>query len=86
MFTLKKSLLLIVLLGIISLSLCEQERNADEDEESEIKRGIFPKIIGKGIKTGIVNGIKNLVKGVGMKVFKAGLSNIGNTGCNEDEC
>nr|P84281.1 RecName: Full=Palustrin-3a [Lithobates palustris] len=48
--------------------------------------GIFPKIIGKGIKTGIVNGIKSLVKGVGMKVFKAGLNNIGNTGCNEDEC
>nr|AFX61490.1 antixoidant peptide precursor [Odorrana andersonii] len=38
MFTMKKPLLLIVLLGIISLSLCEQERAADEDEGSEMKR------------------------------------------------
>nr|ABG76269.1 esculentin-1-OG7 antimicrobial peptide precursor [Odorrana grahami] len=50
MFTMKKSLLLIVLLGIISLSLCEQERAADEDEGNEIKRGLFSKFAGKGIK------------------------------------
>nr|AIU99872.1 bradykinin-DY1 [Amolops daiyunensis] len=32
MFTLKKSLLLLFFLGAISLSLCEEERDADEDE------------------------------------------------------
>nr|BCG61721.1 preprobradykinin-SSa [Glandirana susurra] len=32
MFTLKKSLLLLFFLGTISLSLCEEERDADEDE------------------------------------------------------
>nr|ADV36192.1 nigroain-D-SN1 antimicrobial peptide precursor [Sylvirana spinulosa] len=35
MFTLKKSLLLIFFLGTISLSLCEQERNADDEENEE---------------------------------------------------
>nr|ADP06038.1 odorranain-A-RA4 peptide precursor [Odorrana andersonii] len=35
MFTLKKSLLLLFFLGTISLSLCEQERDADEEEGSE---------------------------------------------------
>nr|ABG76429.1 odorranain-A3 antimicrobial peptide precursor [Odorrana grahami] len=35
MFTLKKSLLLLFFLGTISLSLCEQERDADEVEGSE---------------------------------------------------
>nr|ABX44924.1 nigroain-J antimicrobial peptide precursor [Hylarana nigrovittata] len=32
MFTMKKSLLLLFFLGTISLSLCEQERDADEEE------------------------------------------------------
>nr|AFR34255.1 antimicrobial peptide ranatuerin-2ZHa precursor [Rana zhenhaiensis] len=45
MFTLKKSLLLFFFLGTISLSLCEQERGADEDDgvemtEEEVKRGL----------------------------------------------
>nr|ADM34287.1 ranatuerin-2DN2 antimicrobial peptide precursor [Nidirana daunchina] len=47
MFTLKKSPLLIFVLGTISLSLCEQERGADEDEGEaveEIKRGLFDSI------------------------------------------
>nr|ADP05823.1 nigroain-E-RA peptide precursor [Odorrana andersonii] len=35
MFTLKKSLLLLFFLGTISLSLCEQERDADEEENEE---------------------------------------------------
>nr|ACA81707.1 lividin-15 precursor [Odorrana livida] len=34
MFTMKKSLLLLFFLGTISLSLCEQERDAGEDEEN----------------------------------------------------
>nr|AIU99923.1 odorranaopin-MS1 antioxidant peptide precursor [Sylvirana maosonensis] len=32
MFTMKKSLLLLFFLGTISLSLCEEERDADEEE------------------------------------------------------
>nr|AEZ52989.1 antimicrobial peptide precursor [Odorrana tiannanensis] len=35
MFTMKKSLLLLFFLGTISLSLCEQERDAEEEEGSE---------------------------------------------------
>nr|ADV36181.1 nigroain-B-SN1_2 antimicrobial peptide precursor [Sylvirana spinulosa]ADV36182.1 nigroain-B-SN1 antimicrobial peptide precursor [Sylvirana spinulosa] len=35
MFTLKKHLLLIFFLGAISLSLCEEERDADEDDGGE---------------------------------------------------
>nr|ACM67500.1 ranacyclin-LTb antimicrobial peptide [Hylarana latouchii]ADV36187.1 ranacyclin-SN1_2 [Sylvirana spinulosa] len=36
MFTLKKSLLLLFFLGTISLSLCEQERGADEEDGGEV--------------------------------------------------
>nr|ADM34268.1 amolopin-6-GN1_2 [Amolops granulosus] len=57
MFTLKKPLLLLFFLGMISLSLCKQERDAneerrdnpDENEENggeakveEIKRAVIP--------------------------------------------
>nr|ABX44874.1 nigroain-A antimicrobial peptide precursor [Hylarana nigrovittata] len=43
MFTMKKSLLLLFFLGIVSLSLCGQERDADEEDggevtEEEVKR------------------------------------------------
>nr|AIU99899.1 pelophylaxin-HB1 antimicrobial peptide precursor [Pelophylax hubeiensis] len=46
MFTLKKSLLLVFFLGTIALSLCEEERGADEENggeitDEEIKRGIL---------------------------------------------
>nr|ADV36137.1 odorranain-A-HN2 antimicrobial peptide precursor [Odorrana hainanensis] len=50
MFTLKKSLLLLFFLGTINLSLCEQERDADEEGSEEngveakvkdIKRRLF---------------------------------------------
>nr|ADM34229.1 palustrin-2GN2 antimicrobial peptide precursor [Amolops granulosus] len=45
MFTLKKSMLLLLFLGTVSLSLCDQERAADEDEgeviEEEVKRGFM---------------------------------------------
>nr|AIU99959.1 nigrosin-2EV2 [Odorrana exiliversabilis] len=65
MFTLKKSMLLLFFLGTISLSLCEQERNAEEerrDEEAakieEIKRGIFGNLLGAGKK--IVCGLSGL--------------------------
>nr|AIU99967.1 ranatuerin-2EV1 [Odorrana exiliversabilis] len=45
MFTMKKSLLLLFFIGTISLSLCQEERSADDDEgevvEQEVKRGFF---------------------------------------------
>nr|C5H0C8.1 RecName: Full=Amolopin-P2; Flags: Precursor [Amolops loloensis]ACA09631.1 amolopin-p2 antimicrobial peptide precursor [Amolops loloensis] len=50
MFTLKKSLLLLFFLGTISLSLCEQERGADEEEnggevtEQEVKRNVLSSV------------------------------------------
>nr|ABX44922.1 nigroain-H antimicrobial peptide precursor [Hylarana nigrovittata] len=36
MFTMKKSLLFIFFLGTISLSLCEEERDADEEDGGEV--------------------------------------------------
>nr|ADV36199.1 amolopkinin-TR1 bradykinin-like peptide precursor [Amolops torrentis] len=48
MFTLKKSLLVLFFLGAISVSLCEQERDADEEEnggeakEESVKRAAVP--------------------------------------------
>nr|ADM34279.1 pleurain-B-MT1 antimicrobial peptide precursor [Amolops mantzorum] len=35
MFTLKKSLLLLFFLGTINLSLCEEERNAEEERRDD---------------------------------------------------
>nr|ABX44947.1 rugosin-RN antimicrobial peptide precursor [Hylarana nigrovittata] len=48
MFPMKKSLLFLFFLGTISLSFCEEERSADEDDEGEMteeeKRSIRDKI------------------------------------------
>nr|BAJ07383.1 peptide DK25 precursor [Rana tagoi okiensis] len=52
MFTLKKSMLVLFFLGIVSLSLCEQEREADEDESGE-------EVVQKEVKRD-VNDLKNL--------------------------
>nr|ADM34237.1 temporin-1P_2 antimicrobial peptide precursor [Amolops granulosus] len=53
MFTLKKSLLLLFFLGTINLSLCEQERNAEEERrddlgerQAEVEKRFLP-IVGK---------------------------------------
>nr|AXB87470.1 antimicrobial peptide GL21 [Odorrana andersonii] len=59
MFTLKKSMLLLFFLGTISLSLCEQERNAEEEERrdeevakmEEIKRGLLSGHYGRVVST-----------------------------------
>nr|ADM34247.1 japonicin-1OM1 [Rana omeimontis] len=53
MFTLKKSLLLLFFLGIINISLCEEERDADEEErrddpeerDVEVEKRFFPALI-----------------------------------------
>nr|AYN64368.1 brevinin-1R precursor [Pelophylax lessonae] len=52
MFTLKKSLLLLFFLGTINLSLCEEERDADEEERRDdpdernvkVEKRFFPAI------------------------------------------
>nr|ADM34246.1 temporin-MT4 antimicrobial peptide precursor [Amolops mantzorum] len=53
MFTMKKSLLLLFFLGTINLSLCEQERNAEEERrddlgerQAEVEKRFLP-IVGK---------------------------------------
>nr|ACI15363.1 preprotemporin-1CEc [Rana chensinensis] len=53
MFTLKKSLLLLFFLGTISLSLCEEERNAEEERRDdpeerdvEVEKRIIPLPLG----------------------------------------
>nr|ADP05869.1 nigrosin-RA3 peptide precursor [Odorrana andersonii] len=65
MFTLKKPLLLLFFLGTISLSLCQDETNAEEerrDEEvakmEEIRRGLLSGVLGVGKK--IVCGLSGL--------------------------
>nr|CAP16527.1 Odorranain-P1b precursor [Odorrana schmackeri] len=47
MFTLKKSLLLLFFLGTINSSLCQEERNADEEErrderDVEVEKRVIP--------------------------------------------
>nr|ADD51555.1 preprochensinin-2CE [Rana chensinensis] len=64
MFTMKKSMLLLFFLGTISLSLCEQEREADEDEngvkvtkkEAKINFAEIFAAVNKLIKQGVVKG------------------------------
>nr|ADC30176.1 palastrin-SHa antimicrobial peptide [Odorrana schmackeri] len=68
MFTFKKSLLLLFFIGTISLSLCEQERDADEDEGEaleEVKRGLWDTIkqAGKNIFLNVLDKIKCKVAG-----------------------
>nr|ADP05764.1 brevinin-2-RA21 peptide precursor [Odorrana andersonii] len=67
MFTLKKPLLLLFFLGTISLSLCEEERDADEDDgvevtEEEVKRGLLDTLKNMAI---------NAAKGAGLKLLNA---------------
>nr|QDH44038.1 brevinin-1OS precursor [Odorrana schmackeri] len=52
MFTLKKSLLLLFFLGTINLSLCEEERNAEEERrdgddemDTEVEKRFLPGIL-----------------------------------------
>nr|ADG27343.1 brevinin-2SHa antimicrobial peptide [Odorrana schmackeri] len=66
MFTLKKSLLLLFFFGTISLSLCQEERDADEDDgvevtEEEVKRGLIDTVKNMAI---------NAAKSAGMSVLK----------------
>nr|E7EKH3.1 RecName: Full=Brevinin-2SN1; Flags: Precursor [Sylvirana spinulosa]ADV36173.1 brevinin-2SN1 antimicrobial peptide precursor [Sylvirana spinulosa] len=67
MFTMKKPLLFLFFLGTISLSFCEEERGADEDDEVEMteeeKRGLRDKIknvaidVAKGAGTGVLKAL-----------------------------
>nr|ADP05765.1 brevinin-2-RA3 peptide precursor [Odorrana andersonii] len=68
MFTMKKSLLVLFFLGTISLSLCQEERNADEEDggevtEEEVKRGLLDVLknvaigVAKGAGVGVLNAL-----------------------------
>nr|Q2UXW0.1 RecName: Full=Brevinin-1P; Flags: Precursor [Pelophylax fukienensis]CAI96772.1 brevinin-1P protein precursor [Pelophylax fukienensis] len=58
MFTLKKSLLVLFFLGTINLSLCEEERSADEEErrdepnemDVDVEKRFLPALIGIAAK------------------------------------
>nr|ABX58921.1 pleurain-P antimicrobial peptide precursor [Nidirana pleuraden] len=58
MFTLKKSLLLLFFLGTISLSLCEQERDSDEDDGGEVIKKEVKRSF--GAKNAVKNGLQKL--------------------------
>nr|CAO98859.1 Bowman-Birk trypsin inhibitor precursor [Odorrana versabilis] len=45
MFTLKKSLLLLFFLGTISLSLCEQERDSDDEDQGEVTEQVVKRSV-----------------------------------------
>nr|ACR84088.1 ranatuerin-2C antimicrobial peptide precursor [Aquarana catesbeiana] len=67
MFTVKKSLLLLFFLGTITLSFCEQERGADEDNggemtEEEVKRGVFLDTL-KGLAGKMLESLKCKIAG-----------------------
>nr|ADM34230.1 palustrin-2ISa antimicrobial peptide precursor [Amolops granulosus] len=69
MFTLKKSMLLLLFLGTVSLSLCDQERAADEDEgeviEEEVKRGFMDtaKNVAKNVAVTLLDKLKCKITG-----------------------
>nr|AFY06613.1 brevinin-2-AJ1 antimicrobial peptide precursor [Amolops sp. 'jingdongensis'] len=72
MFTMKKSLLVIFFLGTISLSLCEEERNADEDDgemTEEEKRGLMSTFKRVGISA-IKGAAKNVLDVLSCKIAK----------------
>nr|CCA61235.1 OHTI precoursor [Odorrana hejiangensis] len=52
MFTSKKSLLLLFFLGMVSLSLCKEERDADEDDGGEVTG----EVTGEEVKRGAPKG------------------------------
>nr|Q1JS90.1 RecName: Full=Ranatuerin-2Vb; Short=ranat2Vb; AltName: Full=2VEb; Flags: Precursor [Odorrana versabilis]CAJ34607.1 ranatuerin 2Vb precursor [Odorrana versabilis] len=66
MFTLKKSFLLLFFLGTITLSLCEEERGADDDDgEEEVKRGIMDTVKGvaKTVAASLLDKLKCKITG-----------------------
>nr|AEN14482.1 esculentin-2-a04 [Amolops sp. 'jingdongensis'] len=80
MFTLKKPILVLFFLGTISLSLCEQERSADEDDGEEIKE--------EEVKRGIFSLFKTAAKFVGKNLLKeAGKAGLEHLACKvKNEC
>nr|A0A5P9K470.1 RecName: Full=Dermaseptin-SP2; Short=DRS-SP2; Flags: Precursor [Agalychnis spurrelli]QFU19630.1 dermaseptin-related peptide-SP2 precursor [Agalychnis spurrelli] len=68
---LKKSLFLVLFLGLVSLSICEEEKRENEDEEeqedeeqSEEKRAswkVFLKNIGKAAGKAVLNSVTDMV-------------------------
>nr|ADP06050.1 odorranain-F-RA1 peptide precursor [Odorrana andersonii]ADP06051.1 odorranain-F-RA1 peptide precursor [Odorrana andersonii] len=64
MFTMKKPLLVLFFLGIVSLSLCQEERSADDEEgeviEEEVKRGFMDtaKNVAKNMAVTLLDNLK----------------------------
>nr|ACZ71290.1 odorranain-F-RA1 antimicrobial peptide precursor [Odorrana andersonii] len=64
MFPLKKSLLVLFFLGIVSLSFCQEERSADDEEgeviEEEVKRGFMDtaKNVAKNMAVTLLDNLK----------------------------
>nr|AEZ52999.1 antimicrobial peptide precursor [Odorrana tiannanensis]AEZ53011.1 antimicrobial peptide precursor [Odorrana tiannanensis] len=73
MFTMKKSLLLLFFLGTISLSLCQEERDADEEEgemiEEEVKRSLLGTVKDLPIGAG-KSAAQSVLKGLSCKLSK----------------
>nr|WNH96388.1 dermaseptin-SS1 precursor [Phyllomedusa tarsius] len=64
---LKKSLFLVLFLGVVSLSICEEEKRENEmeqedDERSEMKRALWKSIL-KNAGKAALNEINQIVQG-----------------------
>nr|BCG61711.1 preprobrevinin-2SSb [Glandirana susurra] len=62
MFTLKKSMFLLFFFGTVSLSLCDQERDADEEDGGEMKEEEEKRSLFSLIKAGAKFLGKNMLK------------------------
>nr|C0HK01.1 RecName: Full=Ocellatin-PT6; Flags: Precursor [Leptodactylus pustulatus] len=65
---LKKSLFLVLFLGLVSLSICDEEKRQDEDDDDdddEEKRGVFDIIKGAG-KQLIAHAMEKIAEKVGL--------------------
>nr|ADP05795.1 brevinin-2-RA19 peptide precursor [Odorrana andersonii] len=74
MFPMKKSLLLLFFFGTISLSFCEEERDADEDDggevtEEEVKRGFLDTLKNMAINAAKDAGV-SVLNPLSCKLFK----------------
>nr|ADP05786.1 brevinin-2-RA15 peptide precursor [Odorrana andersonii] len=74
MFPMKKSLLVLFFFGTISLSFCQEERNADEEDggevtEEEVKRSFLTSFKDMAIKVAKDAGV-NILNTISCKIFK----------------
>nr|ACZ71339.1 brevinin-2-RA19 antimicrobial peptide precursor [Odorrana andersonii] len=74
MFPMKKSLLVLFFFGTISLSFCQEERNADEEDggevtEEEVKRSFLTSFKDMALKVAKDAGV-NILNTIFCKIFK----------------